>query len=219
MPSGFLGRGIGPSPIARKAAASADWWAVAGQTCVAAYQPIGAADLAMSYVNLANPGVNNAAPGVAPTLGAAGWSFDGTQWLETGIVPASGWSAIVKFSNGASATSLLFGMTEGVGRAFYIAPWTTVGATYYNGAGASELPDTTAGILAITPGKGYRDGIEDAVVSGWSSTATRTIVIGAGRGATIADYFTGIISAVAIYSSALSAADVAALTTRIQGLA
>lgn len=85
--SGFLGGGIGPVALKRRAAA-AGWWQVAGQTCAAAYQPIGAASLAASYVNLANPGTYNAAPGVAPTLAAGGWSFDGlTQYLTTGIVP------------------------------------------------------------------------------------------------------------------------------------
>jgi hypothetical protein len=51
------------------------WWYVAGQTCVAAYQPIGAPSLAASYVILANPGTYDAAPGVAPTFDAAtGWT-------------------------------------------------------------------------------------------------------------------------------------------------
>ncbi len=47
-------------------AAASTWWdnngAISG--CVAAYQPKGAADLAASYVNLANSGTYNAAPGV-----------------------------------------------------------------------------------------------------------------------------------------------------------
>ena len=58
------------------------WWQVAGKTCVAAYQPKGAASLAASYVNLANPGTYDAAPGAAPTWASAtGWTFNGTQYL------------------------------------------------------------------------------------------------------------------------------------------
>ena len=65
---------------------AAGWWVVAGKTCVAAYQPIGAASLAASYTNLANPGTYDAAPGVAPTFDAVnGWAFNTTQYLETGI--------------------------------------------------------------------------------------------------------------------------------------
>ena len=65
---------------------TADWWAVPGKACVAAYQSIGAASLAASYTNLANPGTYDAAPGGAPTWASAtGWTFNGTQYLETGI--------------------------------------------------------------------------------------------------------------------------------------
>jgi hypothetical protein len=79
------------------------WWnnngAIAG--CVAAYQPIGAADLAASYVNLFNPGTNNAAPGTAPTWDVTdGWIFGGTNYLNTGIVPADSYSVFVRFTNG-----------------------------------------------------------------------------------------------------------------------
>jgi hypothetical protein len=81
------GIGVSTSRRAVQAAASADWWAVAGKTCIAAYQPKGAADLAASYVNLANPGTYNAALGTAPThASATGWTFNGTtQCLKTGV--------------------------------------------------------------------------------------------------------------------------------------
>lgn len=217
--SGFLGGGIGPVALKRRRAA-ADWWQVAGQTCVAAYQPIGAASLAASYVNLANPGTYDAAPGVAPTLAAGGWQFNGfTQYLTTGIVPAAGWSAIVRISGGAAVSCIAFGMSEGVGKAFYIAPYTSVGVNYYNGNGALKTPDATEGIFALAPGAGYRNGSQDVTFSGWTGSVTREIVIGAVRSASIADFFPGTIAAIAIYSTALSAADVAALTTRMQALA
>ena len=56
----------------RSAAAAAGWWVVVGKTCIAAYQPKGAASLAASYVNLQQPGTYDAAPGVAPTWAAGG---------------------------------------------------------------------------------------------------------------------------------------------------
>lgn len=65
---------------------------VAKATCLAAYQAIGAASLAESYVNLANPGTYNLSGGVAPTWAAeTGWTFDGSsQYKLTGITPAAG---------------------------------------------------------------------------------------------------------------------------------
>ncbi len=80
---GSMGRlGVG------KQTSAAAWWlsgGISAANCIAAYQPKGAADLAASYVNLANPGTYNAAPGVAPTWAAAdGWTFGGTNYLLCG---------------------------------------------------------------------------------------------------------------------------------------
>ena len=60
------------------------WWLAGGihpSQVVAAYQPKGAASLAASYVNLANPGTNDAQVGVAPGLDSSGWVFTGTEKL------------------------------------------------------------------------------------------------------------------------------------------
>src|SRR5574338_141498 len=60
-------------------AATAPWWLSGGVSppdVVAAYQPKGAANLAESYINLANPGTYNASPAVSP-----GWSSL-TGWEE-----------------------------------------------------------------------------------------------------------------------------------------
>jgi hypothetical protein len=85
------------SPFDRRAAAAAvPWWlagGVAAANAIAVYQPKGAADLAASYVNLANPGTYDAAPGTAPTFDAAtGWTFNGsTQYLTTGVTNGAAW--------------------------------------------------------------------------------------------------------------------------------
>jgi hypothetical protein len=78
-----------------------DPWYLAGGVlpyeCVAAYQPIGAANLAASLINLANPGVYNAAAGVLPTFDpSTGWTFNGSQYLNTGIIPSGSRSLIMK---------------------------------------------------------------------------------------------------------------------------
>jgi hypothetical protein len=70
--------------------------------CIGAYKPKDAATLADSYINLPRPGTNNASvfPGyLAPSLAAGGWDTRlGGSVLRTGIVPAAGWSLIVRFS-------------------------------------------------------------------------------------------------------------------------
>jgi len=88
-------------------AAVNDWWTVAGKTCVAAYQPKGAASLAASYINLANPGTNNAAPGTAPDWDSTnGWKFNGSDdYLTTGLGPRATWSVLLQFSNMSSNNS------------------------------------------------------------------------------------------------------------------
>jgi len=94
------------------AAGAVSWWVVAGKTCVAAYQPKGAADIAASYVNLASPGTYNAAPGTAPTWDAtSGWIFNGsTQYLTTGVIPTvfNTWTVIVRFSNVSGGATTIY---------------------------------------------------------------------------------------------------------------
>ena len=82
------GIGISASRRAVASAAAADWWAVAGKTCVAAYQPKGAADLAASYVNLANPGTYDAVPDSSFSFDVSiGWIFDNYRRAATGEGP------------------------------------------------------------------------------------------------------------------------------------
>ena len=85
---GSIYGGMGRLGVGKQTSAAVPWWlsgGISAANCIAAYQPKGAADLAASYVNLANPGTYNAAPGVAPTWAAAdGWTFGGTNYLLCG---------------------------------------------------------------------------------------------------------------------------------------
>jgi hypothetical protein len=224
MNSGFLGGGIGPRAIGGRAASSG-WWEVAGQTCVAAYQPIGAASLAASYVNLANPGTYDAAPGVAPTLAAGGWVGDGSQWLNSGIVPAANYSMIVRFSGiSTAAYKCIAGCYTAVAAHIAIEQYTIPASSVLFVNGGSVIVNGAAietGIYAIAGNAAYINGASVATgISAWSGTSTIPISIfglrtGAGAPGRIA---TGTIAAVAIYSTTLSAADVAALTARMAAL-
>lgn len=222
MCSGFLGGGIGPTRFKRAAVASADWWAVAGQTCIAAYKAVGAADLDTSYINLANPGVFNAAPGVAPTLGAEGWGFNGTQYLTTGVVPVNNqqWSAFVRY---ASFTPTLdhapFFARDGL-RFFGIELAASESIYYCSGGYTDKGPRLSAAVLGFAGTKAYRDGADESIsIPSAIGSLASAIVIGAyNNGGSIIEFFPGTIAALAIYSSTLSAADVAALTPRMAAL-
>jgi hypothetical protein len=76
-------------------AAAIPWYLSGGivaANCIAAYQPKGAASLAASYVNLANPGTYNLTNGHATPVNwgaTTGWKGNGTvAYFKTGLIPS-----------------------------------------------------------------------------------------------------------------------------------
>lgn len=204
------------------------WWDIPGQTCVAAYQPIGAASLAASYTNLANPGTYNLTANAAPTFDAAtGWTFDGVNTgLSTGITVADGaGSYIALFSDGVATA--YFGVVIGL----YSIGTTSIRLQplrntenkrrYANGGTSPAItPEAASGVMAVAGTKGYLDGADEGfTLDAWSGTNTNVVGIGCQwDGALRVNSFSGKIQAVAIYSTTLTPDDVAALTTRMQSL-
>jgi len=206
-----------PTPLVDGAVSG--WWALYGQTVVAAYQPKGAASLAASYVNLANPGVNDASAGVAPTLDASGWVFNGsTQYLTTGIVPASGYTMIVRFSDATANASFraMIGSLSPTLQRFYIDPnRTSVGILYAAGGSVTVASGIDNGVLAIAGQSAYRNGVLDGAIPA-STISAAAIYIGARNNNGVADVFRVCkIQAVAIYSTTLSDSEVAMITARM----
>ena len=195
-------------------AAAADWWPVAGKTCVAAYQPKGAASLSASYTNLANPGTNDAAPGVAPSWASGtGWTFNGIdQYLLTGLSPTSdaSWSAVVQFSGAPNETeSALLGAPT----ALVISPGWWGKVRYFYAGGVTVSPRLASGVLGIAGRSGYRDGVADGTwgAGGWTDGE---LVIGArNSGGGIVWYIAATIQKIAIYSDTLSDTEMADLYT------
>lgn len=113
-----FGRTFSPSFNSKSiaAAVAGGWWlsgGIAAANCIAAYQPKGAADLAASKVNLANPGTYNAFAGADPTWDAInGWIGAGASYLRTGFNLASGYSFIVRYT-GLGYGSICGGSTSG----------------------------------------------------------------------------------------------------------
>jgi len=215
----------------RPPAAGGNWWEVSGQTCIAAYAPKGAANLAASYVNLANPGTYDAAPGTAPSFAAAtGWTFVRTslQYLTTGITPANGYSIIARFSNG-SVISGQVGQLAGCYSGNETSRLGIMPLYYFDGIprmyyqhGGLFYTDgiMTSGVMAAAGSGCYMNGTSVGTNStSFSTAASKTVYIGAQNGGpSPTDYFSGDIQALAIYSTTLSASDVTALTDRMNAL-
>jgi hypothetical protein len=218
------GQGGGAAPVS--------WYLAGGVSAanvVAAYQPIGAASLAASYVNLANPGTYDLTAVAAPTFDTAtGWAFDGlTQYLKTGVTPTDqNWTYIVRFSDAVQKDA-----ADVIGRrstdGFYVqitpCPLGSNMVSYRHGGGTNQraAPRLAAGVLAIAGPSAYRNGVDDGV------TLTNAAAVGVGDlwigcmdkyGTTAESFFPGKVQAVAIYNTVLSQPQVAAITARMAAL-
>lgn len=205
------------------------WWLVAGKTCVAAYQAKGAASLAASYINLANPGTYDAAPGVAPTWDAAtGWTFNGTtQYLDTAVVPANGFSALARFSNRGNLGPMWgtadfddgtrFGCAAESGNESWNVQTYLAGRAYQNWGYGQHL---VAGTIAVAGQYGYVNGaVSGTEIPGWTAPATQPIwICRGGNGVWATQYGMYYIQAVAIYSATLTAGEVAAVSAAMAAL-
>ena len=206
------------------------WWepTTGSYTAVAAYRAIGAASLAASYVNLANPGTNDAtAPGTAPTFDAAdGWTFTGTtprRYLATGLSPAAGWTMLVRFSNISGATGALLGLYKYTATTGGWAIFPNVSSkVFYYGAGELQVaPNDAAGVLGIAGADAYRDGVDEGNIPAGTFPAFNNLYIGIIYDGTTyrnATELSGKIQAVAIYSTTLDATQMAEISANMAAL-
>jgi hypothetical protein len=202
--------------------AAVPWYQAGGAPVpFAAYQPIGAASLAASYLRIAGTGGNaNLDPavvgvGVAPTFAAAtGWALNGSsQFLDTGFVPATNvYSFVVRYA-AAAGGQILSCYTSG-SRNVQI---TSTSFSYPN-TSASVL---ASGVKGLTPVEGYHDGVARSLTfTGWTSTNARSLYIGARNNIGTADgFFGGTIAALAIYSGTLTTPQMLAISTAMANLA
>lgn len=205
-----------------------DWWLAGGASgCLVAYQPKGAASLAASYVNLANPGTLDAVEGVAPTFDAGtGWTFNGTdQYLYTGVIPvAQDYSMLARFVvNAATPSSVgspVLAYTY-VHPATYIFGW----QTGWNNATVSSHGNVTfssvvagsSGVYAVAGLVAYKDGAEIGTMASSGASVTSQIAIGR-RGTLAAAYSNMTLAALVIYDNTLSAGEVAAVSAAMAAL-
>jgi len=216
-----LGPGSGGAAVFSGAAPG--WWEITGRTCIAAYQPKGAANLAASYINLANPGTYNAAPGVAPTHNpAVGWTFTTAQWLNTAYIPAStqSRSIMVRINNGAAGGYQSLAGMLGAGENFHLRVTQTGTHMWGNGQLISGgVPEYTTGVVGISGNQGYYNGTAQGGLIPWAAGNPVAVYLGGNNnGGSFANGWAGDVIAFAIYSDTLTAGEVSALSTRMAAL-
>jgi hypothetical protein len=205
---------------------STPWWLSGGipvANCIAAYQPKGAASLAASYVNLANPGTYNAAPGVAPTWDAVnGWIFGGTQYLKTGIAPSLTYSMFIQFSGfpGGTPDRTIAGVYQGASVNFLIQPVKNITLRgYYNGGYYSLAGNYLSGNIGISGKTAYYNGSFDATIPAGGSNPTKEIYIGAlNLVDSVTQIITGNIQAFVIYNITVNPTQAGLITTAMAAL-
>jgi hypothetical protein len=181
---------------------------IPASNCMAAYEPKGAASLAASYLNLNSPGTNDAAPGVAPAFDPAiGWTFDGaTQFLTTGLTPASTWTILVQYS-GVTNAGRLFGVECAGFVRWFIMPNSASKVFYYNNSNIGIAPALTAGNVGMAGTQPYRNGVaEGAPLTG--GAFDRPLYIGASNSFIAGgaySFLAGSIAALYIYNADLAA--------------
>lgn len=204
-----------------------NWWEAGGATgTVQVLQPKGAASYAASLLDLSGNG-NNASEGAAPTWDTVdGWTFSGTPadtFLDTGIVPASGWTMVVRFSNGGvtTGTMIVAGLGSGTPSRFFLDTCEDTTNHVYGAGGFTVVANRiTSGVMAIAGQQGYLDGVADgAAASGSGWTTTRSVYIGGNNNGGLRNAtYAGNVQAIAIYDNTLDAATVAAVSAAMAAL-
>lgn len=201
-----------------------NWWqgiddVVPLSTNYTIYDPLAAADLASSYINLANPGTRNAtAPVAAPTHSqGSGWTFDGsTQYLDsnTKIAPTTTIIIWVEDSTGQYA----LGLTDGTSpnKLVLIRPVSGTNHQFNKSAGSANSVElsTWGAIFGMNETHGFVNGNSEIALSApWASglPSNRNMFIGCQNSGSAANFFGGRVLRLAIYDFSLSAAQMKAV--------
>lgn len=225
--SGALGRSV------KRASSASTWWDLNGTitSCVAAYQPKGAASYAASKVNLTGNSTYDATVRLDEEPDwdtTSGWKFDktNTESLNVPLTPTNqSYSIICRFSDvGASGVSRLFGIgnTNNSNPRLIFLPAYNSKHHYMHGSSligyGSEL---TSGIVAIAGSDGYLGGSDEVNLGTWSgSYYDAGITIGAQTYSQYSNeyHITAYIQAFALYNAVLTPTQIGNLTTAMNAL-
>jgi hypothetical protein len=182
------------------------------------------ADLAALHTKASRAyGTYNAAPGTAPSFASAtGWTFvaASSQYLTTGIIPASGWSMIVRYSGATGSGTVIVGSRVTGNETRFRFQWNDgTGVNYGSGGSVTVAPPLAAGVLGVAGQQGYRNGTADGgAISAWSGTGV-AVYIGAQNLDGAAQLFASVsIQALAIYNTTLTASQILAVSNAMAAL-
>ena len=187
---------------------------------LAAYDAINASSLANSYLDLSGNG-NDITAVVAPTLGAGGWVFTGTQALNTGL--SSGLihddlSLFVKFSGYADiVTPTVLAGSVFVSRHVELSPNYESASNvkqWRNGGNAiQDSGKASSGVIGFSGISYYFDGSLVTTGGANASSVQRDIYIGAkNTDGVTTDFCTATISSVIVFDRTLTHSEVATLS-------
>lgn len=213
------------------APAATPWYLAGGVSatnCIEVHQPIGAASYAESLTDLSGNS-NSAQEGVAPDWDATnGWKFNGSShYLLTAIsaVGTNTYSYIVRFSNVTSG-GVVIALRTSSGYRCDMRCDSSSKRQYSNSSKtlSSVGTNVTSGVMAMAGSKAYYNGSDESLTLGSGGTTTlQQVGIGARNdpysGVGSVDQYTAIyIQAMAIYNTALTPDQVAAITTAMAAL-
>jgi len=199
------------------------WYRAGGSpTPIAAYRADKAVSLAASYVNLISPGTHDLTVGAAPDWSAAsGWEFLGAgDWLATDIVPATGWTMIVKYSSLQAGNGILAGATK-TNAQFALWPYQLTNDAIQFGSGGILTVNNQKnlyGTIAVSGNLGYRNGVAVAgTIGAWADTAYSIYISGANDGSDppTARLNGCFVQAMAVWDKTLSASQILAIHNRL----
>lgn len=208
--------------------AATPWYLAGGiniVNCIAAYQPKNATSLINSYVNLADPGTYNAAPGVAPAFAtASGWTFadSSNQHLVTGVIPDRDTGTLIIQYSGAGIAGGPTYVGVSAGSKFTIGNYGDTMDAARGNNNVRNAPALTAGNYAISGNTAYRNGVAEPLTITLAGAAITSdfYIGGLNTNGAYTDYTTGplVVQALAYYDIDLNPAQIAALVAAMQGV-
>lgn len=230
---------INNMPVRCTSKTSPGWWKVAGTECIGAYQGIGAASRAESYINLANTCYDLTATCDNPVFNTEsnnpiwrsrdGWTFDGAkQYLSTNIVLDVNYSMIIRYSHVRyihGKRQILVGTNFNHFR-YSVSQWGKNDTRTYNIGTTNAYKVTYAnaeGVDAISGFDVYINGTHSSTIPYSVMSFGFPLFFGAGSRVTHAgsspDYFSEMrVQALAIYTGVLPGYKIESLTRRMEAL-
>lgn len=213
---GALGRSV------KRAAAGGGWWDLNGTitSCVAAYQPKGAASYAASLTDLSGNSNDATATNAPDWSESVGWNFikANSDFIRIPTLPVDTHSATIAVRyGGVTEGSYWFGSTEFPNNGY----WNAAEARWYGGIGVgiSNIASTIVAIADSGNWKVYQNGTLKGTASNITSATGNTTNWSLGTIRSMTNYVSSLtVQAWAYYTSPLTVEQAEALYTAMAAL-